>query len=82
MGDRALPVGAAAAPAPRPLRAGHAHAGWHPRNIHATSMQHACNMHATYMQHPCNIHAMALEAMGEDTGNIEPGPRRALFTAR
>jgi hypothetical protein len=61
VGDRALPVGAAAAPAPRPLRAGHAHAGWHPRNIHATSMQHSCNIHATSMQHPCNIHATSMQ---------------------
>ena len=49
---------------------------------HAAFMRHACNIHATSMQHPCSIHAMALAAMGEDTGNIEPGPRRALFTAR
>ena len=84
VGDRALPVGAAAAPVPRPLRAGHAHAGWHPRNIHATSMQHSCNIHATSMQHPCNIHATSMQwrlRPSEIYRGFEPGPRSAFHSA-
>ena len=85
VGDRALPVGAAgAAPAPRPLRAGHARAGWHPWatsmqhpcNIHATFMQHPCSIHAASMQHPCNIHAMALAAIRDIPGFRARPPER------
>jgi len=79
VGDRALPVGAAAAPAPRPLRAACAcrlASLRHPCNIHATSMQHSCNIHAASMQHPCNIHAMALAAVRDIPGFRARPPER------
>ena len=79
VGDRALPVGAAAAPAPRPLRAACAcrlASLRHPCNIHATSMQHSCNIHAASMQHPCNIHAMALAAIRDIPGFRARPPER------